>query len=267
MNITIGKPCAISEKGGRLNNEDSIYPQPETVATGQRLFIVCDGVGGADKGEVASSLACESIHSYFSTFLEGEPTKEFVHKAVQYAEARFDDYIERNPGAKGMATTLTLVYVGESGITLAHVGDSRIYQFRKNEIQHQTEDHSYVNSLIKSGKITPAEAATHPQKNIILKAIMGKERPVEPEVVLLKDIQAGDTFFLCTDGVLETLTNEALSSLFVPNRPADIIKDMLVECCNGRTHDNFSFYIIPIHQVYGHGGIKQNILSLFYSFI
>ncbi|MDR2969343.1 MAG: protein phosphatase 2C domain-containing protein [Tannerellaceae bacterium] len=267
MNITIGKPCAISEKGGRLNNEDSIYPQPETVATGQRLFIVCDGVGGADKGEVASSLACESIQSYFSTFLEGEPTKEFIRKAVQYAEARFDDYIERNPEAKGMATTLTLVYVGESGITLAHVGDSRIYQFRENEILHQTEDHSYVNSLIKSGKITPAEAVNHPQKNIILKAIMGKERPVEPEVVLLKDIQAGDTFFLCTDGVLETLTNGELSSLFVPNRPADIIKDMLMECCNGRTRDNFSFYIIPVHQVYDHKGIKQNILSLFYSFI
>lgn len=267
MNITIGKPCAISEKGGRLNNEDSIYPQPETVAAHQRLFIVCDGVGGADKGEVASAMACESIQSYFSTFLEGEPTKEFIRKAVQYAEARFDDYIERHPEAKGMATTLTLVYIGESGITLAHIGDSRIYHMRDGVILHQTEDHSLVNSLIKLGKITPAEAATHPQKNIILKAILGKERPVEAEVTLLRDIQAGDTLFMCTDGVLETLTNETLAPLFKADRPADVIKDRLVECCNGRTRDNFSFYIIPIHQVYDHGGIKQNILSLFYSFI
>lgn len=267
MNITIGKPCAISEKGGRLNNEDSIYPQPETVAANQRLFIVCDGVGGADKGEVASSLACESIQSYFSTFLEGEPTKEFIRKAVQYAEARFDDYIGRNPDAKGMATTLTLVYIGDSGVLLAHIGDSRIYHFRKGEICYQTEDHSLVNSLIKLGKITPSEAATHPQKNIILKAIQGKERPVEAEVVLLQDIQAGDTFFMCTDGVLETLNNESLSSLFINNRPADSIKDVLVECCSGRTRDNFSFYIIPIHQVNDNGGIKQNLLSLFYSFI
>lgn len=267
MNITIGKPCAISEKGGRLNNEDSIYPQPETVAANQRLFIVCDGVGGADKGEVASTMACESIQSYFSTFLEGEPTKEFIHKAVQYAEARFDDYVERNADARGMATTLTLAYIGQSGITLAHIGDSRIYHMRDGKILHQTEDHSYVNSLIKLGKITPAEAATHPQKNIILKAILGKERPAEAEVTLLRDVQAGDALFMCTDGVLETLTNEMLASLFTINRPADVIKDMLVDCCNGRTRDNFSFYIIPIHQVHDHGGIKQNILSLFYSFI
>jgi len=267
MNITIGKPSAISEKGGRLNNEDFIYPQPETVTTNQQLFIVCDGVGGADKGEVASALASEAIQSYFSTFLEGEPTQEFINKAVQYAEARFDNYIESNPEAQGMATTLTLLYIGDTGVTLAHIGDSRIYHIRKGELLYQTEDHSLVNSLVKLGKITPEEATTHPQKNIILKAIQGRERAVEPDVILLKDIHPGDSFFMCTDGVLETVTNERLSSLFANNKTADTIKDDLVECCSGRTRDNFSFYIIPIHQVHSNGGIKENILSLFYSFI
>lgn len=267
MNITIGKPCAISEIGSRLNNEDSIYPQPETVESNQRLFMVCDGVGGADKGEVASSLACESIQSYFSTFLEGDPTKEFIQKAIQYTDARFDDYVERNPDAKGMATTLTLLYIGTNGITLAHIGDSRIYHFRNGEILYQTEDHSYVNSLLKVGKITPSEAINHPQKNIIMRAIQGKARSVEAEVVLLTDIQAGDSFFMCTDGVLETLTNENLSSIFENHKAADIIKDCIVEHCSGRTKDNFSFYIIPIHQAQDNAGLKQNILSLFYSFV
>ncbi len=267
MNITIGKPCAISEIGTRLNNEDSIYPQPETVASNQRLFIVCDGVGGADKGEVASSLACDSIQSYFSTFLEGDPTPEFIQKAIQYTEARFDDYIERNPEAKGMATTLTLLYIGMEGVILAHIGDSRIYQFRKEEILYQTEDHSLVNSLIHLGEITPQEAINHPQKNVILRAIQGNVRPVSADVILLQDIQPGDFFFMCTDGVLETLTNERLSSIFANNRMADTIKDNIVENCNGRTRDNFSFYIIPINQVQDNTGLKQNILSLFYSFI
>ena len=73
MIITIGKPCAITEKGGRSNNEDSIYPLPEQVTLDQKLFMVCDGVGGAEKGEVASSLACESIQTFFSTFLKDDP--------------------------------------------------------------------------------------------------------------------------------------------------------------------------------------------------
>lgn len=267
MNITIGKPCAISEKGGRLNNEDSIYPQPETMASNQKLFIVCDGVGGADKGEIASSLACESIQSYFSTFLQGDPSPEFIYKAVQYAEARFDDYIERHPEAKGMATTLTLSYIGTNGITLAHVGDSRIYHFRGRDILYQTEDHSLVNSLIRLGKITPEEACNHPQKNVILRAIQGSVRPTEADIVVLKDIQPGDTILLCTDGVLEVLSNNELAEIVVNNKTSDSIKDAIAEKCNGHTRDNFSFYIIPVNQVFDTATFKQNILSFLYSFV
>lgn len=97
MIITIGKPCAITEKGGRSNNEDSIYPLPEQVTLDQKLFMVCDGVGGAEKGEVASSLACESIQTFFSTFLKDDPTPEFIHKAVHYAEVCFDSYVQEHP--------------------------------------------------------------------------------------------------------------------------------------------------------------------------
>ena len=151
MNITIGKPWAVSEKGGRLNNEDSIFPPPETANSNQNLFLVCDGVGGAEKGEVASSLACESFQTFFSTFCEGEPSVAFINKAIRYTEARFDDYVAIHPEAKGMATTLTMIFIGTTGITLAHVGDSRIYHFRKGEILFQTEDHSLVNSVVKLG--------------------------------------------------------------------------------------------------------------------
>ncbi|MDH6311837.1 serine/threonine protein phosphatase PrpC [Parabacteroides sp. PFB2-10] len=268
MNITIGKPCAISEKGGRLNNEDSLYPQPETVTSNQRLFIVCDGVGGADKGEVASALACESIQSYFSTFLEeGDPSKEFIQKAIQYTEARFEDYTEQHPEAKGMATTLTLLYIGSKGVTIAHVGDSRIYHFRDGQIMYQTEDHSLVNSLVRLGKITPQEATVHPQKNVILRAIQGTSRPAEVDVFLLQDIKEGDTFFMCTDGVLENLSDDRLSEIFKNHQATDAIKDSIVDYCNGRTRDNFSFYIIPVQHVHDNAGLKQNLLSLFYSFI
>lgn len=267
MNITIGKPWAVSEKGGRQNNEDSIYPLPEKVNSNQKLFLVCDGVGGSEKGEIASSLACESFQSFFSTFLENEPSEEFINKAVKYTEARFDDYVNMHPEAKGMATTLTMISVGSSGMTLAHIGDSRIYQFRKGDIIYHTEDHSLVNSLVKLGKITEEEALTHPQKNVIIRAIQGSERPTEADVVLLNDIQVGDLFFMCTDGVLERLKNKDLSRIFsVYNSPEDI-KDAIMASCCGKTRDNFSFYILPVQNVGETIGIKQNILSFLYSFI
>lgn len=266
MNITIGKPWAVSEKGGRQNNEDSIYPLPETVNTNQNLFLVCDGVGGAEKGEIASSLACEAFYTYFSTFLEGEVSEDIISKAIRYAEARFDEYILAHPEAKGMATTLTMAFIGSGGITLAHVGDSRIYLFRNGEIMYQTEDHSLVNTWVKLRKITKEEAIRHPQKNVILRAIQSTERPTEADVRLLTDIQAGDYIFMCSDGVLERLTDEKLAEIFVSNSPEEI-KNSILALCSGKTRDNFSFYIIPIQNVLETVGFKQNILSFLYSFI
>lgn len=122
MDIMMGQPFAVCERGGRLNNEDSVYPQPEVSSPKQRLFIVCDGVGGSEKGEIASALACESLQTYFSSFLQGNPTEEFINQAVKYTESRFDDFVSSNPSAKGMATTMALLYVGTNGMTLAHIG-------------------------------------------------------------------------------------------------------------------------------------------------
>jgi len=268
MNITIGKPCAISERGYRQNNEDFIFPSPETVTSAQRLFLVCDGVGGAEKGEIASSMACDHFQTYFFSMLgKEEPTAGFIQKAIQYTEAHFDAYVAEHPEAVGMATTLTMLYLGASGITLAHVGDSRIYQFRNGKIIHRTEDHSLVNSYIKLGRITPKEAETHPQKHIILRAIQGTAAHTEVDVTLIEDILPGDYFFLCTDGVMESFPDEALAAVFKRQLASEVIKDILMESCNGKTRDNFSFYIIPIQNVQDSLSYRQNLLSFFYSFV
>lgn len=114
MNITIGNPWAVSEKGGRLNNEDSIFPLPETANSNQNLFLVCDGVGGAEKGEIASSLACESFQTFFSTFREGEPNADFINKAIRYTEARFDDYVAKLSGTLQLYERNRPCYTGRS---------------------------------------------------------------------------------------------------------------------------------------------------------
>lgn len=267
MIITLGPACAISEKGGRRNNEDSIFPIPESSDVSQKLFLVCDGVGGADKGEVASALACESFNTYFNTFLEGDPSESFIKKAIQYVEVRFDDYVINHPEAHGMATTFTMVFIGRNGVIAAHSGDSRIYQFRNGKIIYRSEDHSLVNLLVKSGKITPEEAIHHPQRNIITQAIQGTHRPTESDVELITDVEPGDYFFMCTDGTLEKLRDSALESIFSSNSSAVGIKDEMQYACNGKTKDNYSFYIIPIQNVQESAGIKQNILSFFYSLV
>lgn len=267
MNITIGKTWAVSEKGGRLNNEDSIYPPPEAANTNQKLFLVCDGVGGAEKGEVASSLACDAFQTFFSTFLEGDPTSDFINRTIRYVETRFDDYVTSHSEANGMATTLTMVFVGNFGITLAHVGDSRIYYFREGEILYRTEDHSLVNAWVKIGKISREEAACHPRRNVITRAIQGTKRPTEADVIRLENIKAGDYLFMCSDGVLEHLSDEELASVFKTSTSSEDIKNRIMNICSDKTQDNFSFYIIPIQNVLDSVGIKQNILSFLYSFI
>ena len=197
MIITIGKPCAITEKGGRSNNEDSIYPLPEQVTLDQKLFMVCDGVGGAEKGEVASSLACESIQTFFSTFLKDDPTPEFIHKAVHYAEVCFDSYVQEHPEAMGMATTLTMAYIASSGIVLAHIGDSRIYHLRKGEILYQTEDHSLLNELSRIRELSFDEKKRY--KHIITRSIMGNaDDKVDHDNL---ELCFGDEILICTDGM------------------------------------------------------------------
>ena len=268
MNITLERPYAATEKGKRANNEDCIFPLSELASAGQRLFIVCDGVGGAEKGEVASALACDSIQTFFNTFLEGnDPSEDFINRAVHYTEARFDEYISLHPEAQGMATTLTLLYIGESGITVAHIGDSRIYQFRDGQIAFATEDHSYVQSMVNLGEITIEEAFLHPKKNIITRAISGTMYSVNADVAIIKDLQDGDIFFLCTDGITECFRNEELVSVFYSGQNAESIKNVIVDRCFHESKDNFSFYIIPVQSIKKISGYKQFLLSFFYSFV
>ena len=268
MIITLERPYAVTEKGKRVNNEDCIYPLSELASAGQRLFMVCDGVGGAEKGEVASALACDSIQTFFSTFLDGnDPTEEFINKAVRYTEARFDEYMTQHPEAKGMATTLTLLYIGESSVAVAHIGDSRIYQFREGQIIFETVDHSWVQSMVQLGELTKEEAAVHPKKNIITRAISGTSQTTDADVTIIQDVQDGDVFFLCTDGITECFRDEELASVFSSRQNAESVKDLIINRCYHESNDNFSFYIIPVQSIKKISGYKQFLLSFFYSFV
>ncbi|MDR1368967.1 MAG: protein phosphatase 2C domain-containing protein [Dysgonamonadaceae bacterium] len=269
MIISIQKPFSINEIGKRTNNEDSTYPKNENVSVNDRLFLVCDGVGGANKGEVASSLACESIQTYFHTFLdvENDIDADFIERAIRYTEIRFDEYVKENPEAKGMATTLCLIYFSPNGVFLTHAGDSRIYQERENKIIFRTEDHSLVNSWLKSGIINEEEAKNHPRKNVIYRAIQGSEHPVEVDVIQIVDIQPGDNFLMATDGINEAISDHEICKILSEKRSAESKLSTIKEMCSGKARDNFSAFLIPIQDVQDAKTFKQFFLSFLYSFM
>lgn len=247
MILLSGKPFAATETGRRKNNEDAVYPSVGQAASGCRLFLVCDGVGGAERGEVASTLACEAFAEHLTRVKE-PLTERDVQEAVKHTEERFDAYVAAHPDAGGMATTLTLLAFdgSSSGVTVAHIGDSRVYLFRDGRPVFRTDDHSLVNVWVKLGRITTDEAAHHPQRNVITRAIQGSASPSEADVVRLTDVRPGDCFLLCTDGVTDCLTDDELSSLFASLPTPEAIGGAIIDACAMRARDNFSFYIVPI---------------------
>ncbi|MBK6611733.1 MAG: protein phosphatase 2C domain-containing protein [Sphingobacteriales bacterium] len=140
MAIQLAKPAYLNELGRRTNNEDSIYPKQNAIDPNQKLFIVCDGVGGSNKGEVASNLACECFSEFFAqrvlNIANINVNETLINEALHYTEQKFSTYISQNPECAGMSCTLTLLYINNktNNITIAWCGDSRVYQVRNGKI-------------------------------------------------------------------------------------------------------------------------------------
>lgn len=250
MQIQINIPFGYNELGGRSNNEDSVFPNINTASQHDKLFLVCDGVGGATKGEIASQLACKGFSEYFTKNNITYSDKKIIGEALDYTEQVFDEYLAENPASKGMGTTVTLLHIHSGGVTLAHIGDSRIYQIRNGSIIQQTKDHSLAMELFSSGIITLEQAREHPRRNEITRALQGKSvRQTKADVLVTDDIQIGDYFFLCTDGVLEKVDENILEDLTKQYDEPETIVTALKELSMGQTKDNFSAYLIKISDV------------------
>lgn len=252
MVISIHQPHALHEVGQREHNEDSIYPVKGTATASDTLLIVCDGVGGAARGEIASRLAADSFAEYFKANPPQAATDEtYWNAAFEHTQTAFDSYIKVTPMSKGMGTTLTLLHLHAEGVTLVHIGDSRIYHVRGEDILFETEDHSLVKQLVKQGIITPEEAIDHPRRNVITRAIQGNAYPSKIDVHTITDIQAGDYFFLCTDGILESISNENLTTILNLSLDNAAKMEELKKKCEKKSRDNFSAYLVQIKEIEG----------------
>lgn len=247
MQIQLHPPVSLNEKGQRDYNQDSIFPAPLHATNAAHFFMVCDGVGGSSRGEIASKSICEAFGEYFDG--PSHFSQEELQAALQLAVQKMQGFIAQNNEGESMASTLTFLGFGKQGLTIGHVGDSRIYQFRAGQIRFKTRDHSLMNEWIDQGVIQEREALTHPKRNVVTRAVVASGKKIEIDTHFTNDVQPGDYFFLCSDGILEALSDEELTALVCgTGSEHDKIK-AIKEACQKLSRDNFSAYLLQVKTV------------------
>jgi protein phosphatase len=250
MKITISQPQAICELGHRSNQEDYIYPLQGQATAATRLFLLCDGMGGHEHGEVASQTVAQAMAGVLEPCLDGDTlADEHILQAVEQAYTHLE--CMDSDSLRKAGTTMTMLALHKGGATVAHIGDSRIYHFRPKDgtILYVSRDHSLVYELYQAGEISREEMATHPRKNIITRAIMpGADNRSRPDIMHTTDLKPGDYFMLCSDGILEHITDEELLALFASDR-SDEEKCQRLKELTADNADNHSAYIIRIDAV------------------
>jgi protein phosphatase len=182
----------------RRRNEDAFVLAPP-------LFAVADGMGGAQAGEVASKLAAAALEDTDPGRLTGP---ERVASLIQEANRRVHERSSSDPSTSGMGTTMTVALVEDEGVVIGHVGDSRAYLVRSGKIEQITEDHSLVNELLKSGRLSAHEAETHPQRSVITRAV-GTDPDVDVDSFTI-DARDGDVFLICSDGLTDMVDDAGI---------------------------------------------------------
>lgn len=254
MEIRILQPAYFTECGQKPNQEDALFPGAGKATTNHRIFMVCDGIGGHEKGEVASNCVAETIGENLADapLCSIEEMKEYFQKALTLTYDTLDQLDADNTSRRKMGTTLTFLALCADGILIAHIGDSRVYQLRPGSgILFQTRDHSLVYDLIAAGELTEEEARTFPQRNIITRAVQpNQEYRARPTFDIITDLRPGDIFFLCSDGVIEKVENDELQDFLLADAPLDEKLEKLRTCCLDRqTHDNNTCYAIELSHV------------------
>lgn len=252
MNITIYQPLAIHELGKRANQEDCVYPKQDEATEQSRLFILCDGMGGHEHGEVASSSVCKSFSEYLQVFLKRSAsiTDEVLQEALAYAYEELDKLAIAGD-SRQMGTTLTLLCFHKDGCTAMHIGDSRIYHLRPSThtLLYKSRDHSLAYDLYQAGELSYEEMRTFPQKNVITRAmIAGDRNHPKADLVRITDIQPNDYFYICSDGMLEQMDDEELLQIFSSDKTDEEKRDLLIAATT-ENRDNHSAYIVHIQDV------------------
>ncbi|STB96626.1 PP2C family protein-serine/threonine phosphatase [Corynebacterium amycolatum] len=219
----------------RQNNEDSAY-------AGSRLLALADGMGGHAAGEIASQLMIAAV-SRLDNDQPGPDLLESLRRACIEGNNSIADEIDQNPSTQGMGTTLTALLFDGTRLGMCHVGDSRGYLLRDGELIRITRDDTYVQSLVDEGNLTEEEAAVHPQRSLILKALTG--RPVEP-TLSYRDVHEGDRYLLCSDGLSDPVSADTIKDVLSEGTPDEAATKLIDYALKSGGPDNVTVVIADV---------------------
>ena len=219
----------------RKNNEDAL------LVTEPNIFVAADGMGGAAAGEVASKLLVDTVKNFLSEI--PEPLDEKVlSKSILKASAAIMRETYKNPDLRGMGTTATILHIYNGQAYFAHVGDSRLYRLKNSFLEQITLDHSYVETLVRNGELTPEQARVHPMKNILTQAV-GATSDIDVETGNFK-IEGGEIFLLCTDGLTNMVEDADIKKILLESQsPAE---DLIQAALDNGGHDNITAIVVCV---------------------
>jgi len=251
MNITLNATLSFHQKGNMNNQEDARYPDSNVIDAGQRFFLVCDGVGGSEAGEVASHTVCDAFANELCD-VDLEQTM-LTPQIFSYLLDNAYDSLEKVAKHSDMATTMTFVCFHQGGCLMAHVGDSRIYHVRPSKgLLYRSSDHSLVNSMVHTGILSPDEASHHEQSNIITRFIGPTKDDEDRSMATVRettDIEAGDYIFMCTDGVTDKTSDDEILSIITDMTLEDDEKILSLAAISQNSNDNNTGMLISVASV------------------
>lgn len=213
----------------RDNNEDSISARPDL-----RLAVLADGMGGHQAGEVASAMAIDLVTQYFTNAAQRSGTLQYadiVSDSVILANSAIFELSQKKAECAGMGSTVVVAYFDGEKVYFGHVGDSRLYRLRDNQLEQITEDHSLVQELVSRGLLSKDEAMESMNKNLVTRAL-GIEQSVMVDVAE-DTCQKGDIYLMCSDGLNDVLRDEKIEQLLVENRDSlETAIDVLIKTVN-----------------------------------
>src|SRR5436305_12369805 len=236
--------AAISDRGlseKRPLNEDSFLSDPE-----RRIFAVADGVGGAQAGEVASKTAVEVLDEAFRHQVDSTDIEDLMEIAIQRANVSIFQMAQDSPNFSAMATTIVALQVDGHVATIGHVGDSRLYRLSPDgKLHRETADHSVVEEEVRAGRMTPEQAATHPSRNVISRAL-GAEAGVEVDMRTI-EVEDGTLFLLCSDGITRHIPDQEIRDLLMSGQSLDdVCAEMKRRCYARGAEDNLTAVIVRV---------------------
>lgn len=232
----------------RQDNEDSGY-------AGGHMLVVADGMGGHAAGELASATTV-AMFAELDREPPGEQVLAALADAVDHAHEELSRVIGGAPDFAGMGTTVTALSWEGDRVALAHVGDSRAYLLRDRQLNQLTKDHTYVQTLVDSGRITPAEAAVHEKRNLLVKALDGVHH-VEPDLSM-REVKAGDRFLLCSDGLSGVLTDAEIQQLLSAGDPTGAVTALVEKALEAGAPDNVTCVVADLVEDTSTGSVADN---------